>query len=171
MGLCALGLLDGDDTLLVDLAHSLGDELTDIVVVVCRYRSHLLDLGDVVADLLTLLAELGHNSRHGLVDTALQIHRVSTCGDVLQTYTDNGLCQYGCGGRTVAGVVVGLRGNLLDHLRAHVCKRILKLNLLGYGYTVLGHLRSAELLVDNDVASLGAESYLHGVAQRVDTLL
>ena len=52
VSLGALGLLNGDNTLVVNLCHCLGDELTDSVVVVSRDGSYLLDLRDVVANLL-----------------------------------------------------------------------------------------------------------------------
>ena len=171
MGLGTLGLLDGDDTLLVDLGHGLGDELADVLVVVGRNGSDLLDFGEVGTHLLALLAQRLDDSGHGLVDTALEVHGVGTRGDVLQPDTDDGLGENGSGSGTVAGVVVGLRGDLLDHLGAHVGERVLQLDLLGDADTVLGDLRSPELLVNDDVAALGTERDLHGVRQGVDTLL
>ena len=171
MGFGALGLLDGDDTLLVDLGHRLGDQLTDILVVVGRNGGHLLDLGEVRTDLLALLAKRLHDLRNGLVDTAFQIHRVGAGRHVLQAHADNRLRQHGRGRRTVARIVVGLRSDLLDHLGAHVGESVLQLDLLGHGHAVLGDLRSAEFLVDNDVAAFGAQRYLDGIRQRIDTLL
>ena len=171
MGIGALGLLDGDDTLLVDLGHRLGNQLADVVVVVGRNGGYLLNLGDIGADRLALLAQRVDNHRNGLVDTALEVHGVCTRRDVLQTHADDGLSQHRCGGRTVTRVVVGLRGNLADHLGAHVGKSILELHLLGDRHTVLGNLRRTEFLVDNHVATLRAQRHLHCVRQRVDALL
>lgn len=90
---------------------------------------------------------------------------------VLQSHADHRLRQHGCGRRAVAGIVVGLRSDLLDHLGAHVGNRVLQLHLLGDGHTVLGHLGSTELLVDDYVASFGTERYLHSVRQSVHALL
>ena len=56
----------------------------------------------------------------------------------------------------------------LHELRAHVLKRILQLDLLGDGHAVVGDQRSAELLVQHDVAALGAKGDLHGIGQRID---
>ncbi len=171
MRLRALGLLDRDHTLLVHLLHRLGDQTADVLVVVGRNGGYLLDLRVVRAHLLRLLAQRLYDRSHGLVDTALQIHRVGTCRYVLQTDTDDGLCQYRGGRRAVTGIVVGLRGYLLDHLGTHVCKRILQLYLLGYRYTILRDVRSTEFLVDDHIATLRAERHLHGVRQGIDTLL
>ena len=170
MSLGTLSLLDGDHTLLIDLAHRLSDQLTDICVVVSRDGCNLLDLSDVLTDSLALLFERLNDRSNSLVDTALQIHRVCTCGYILQTDTDDSLSQHGCGRRTVTCVVVGLRSNLLNHLRTHICERVLQLDLLSNRNTVLGYLRSTELLVDDHVTTLRTERYLHCIAQRIDTL-
>ena len=58
----------------------------------------------------------------------------------------------------------------LDHLGAHVLELVLELDLLGYGYAVLGDGRCAVGLVENHVAALGSESYLDCVSKNVDTL-
>ena len=60
-----------------------------------------------------------------------------------------------CG--TVSGDIVCLGGNFLQKLRAHIFKRILQLDLLGNGYTVIGDCRGAELFLQNHIASFGAE--------------
>ena len=171
MGLGTLGLLDGDHAFVVDLGHRLGDQLTDRLVVVGRNGGYLLDLGEIRTDLLALLLERLHDRRNGLVDTALQVHRVGPGRHVLQADADDRLRQHGCGGRTVARIVVGLRSDFADHLGAHVGESVLQFHLLGHRHTVLGDLRSAEFLVDDHVAAFGTERYLNGVRQRVDTLL
>jgi hypothetical protein len=61
-----------------------------------------------------------------------------------------------------------LAGHLAHHLRAHVLERVLEVDLLGHGHAVLGDRRRAELLVEDDVASLGAERYLDRIGERVD---
>ncbi len=171
MGLGALGLLDGDHAFVVDLGHRLGDQLADVCVVVGRNSGYLLDLREVGADLLALLAQGLDHFGHGLVDTALEVHRVGTGRHVLQTYADDRLGQHRGGRRTVAGVVVGLRSDLLDHLGAHVGESVFELHLLGHRNTVLGDLRSTELLIDNHITALGTQRYLYCVRQRIDTLL
>jgi hypothetical protein len=58
LGLEALALLDGDDAVLADLVHRLGDDLADLLVLVGRAGADLRDLLGA-GDLLGHLAELG----------------------------------------------------------------------------------------------------------------
>ena len=104
----------------------------------------------------------------GLVDAALQEDRVGAGGDVLQALVDDRLGQDGGGGGAVAGDVVGLGGDLLAELGAHVLVRVLQLDLLGDGDAVLGDGRGAELLVQHDVAALGPEGHLNRLGDDVD---
>ena len=94
----------------------------------------------------------------GEIDAALQVHRVHAGGDRLHALADDRLGEHGGGGGAVAGDVVGLRGDFAQHLRAHVLELVLELDLLGDGDAVLGDARSAEALVDDDVAALGARA-------------
>ena len=66
------------------------------------------------------------------------------------------------------GDVGRLAGDLAHHLRAHVLERILQIDLLGDGHAVLGNRRRSELLVEDDVAALGAEGDLDRVGQLID---
>ena len=101
----------------------------------------------------------------------LSAERVSAGGDVAQALADHRLGEHGRGGGAVTGDVVGLGGDLLGELRAHVLVGVVELDLTGDGDTVVGDGRSAELLVDDDVAALGAERHLDGVGERVDAAL
>jgi hypothetical protein len=165
-----LRFFDGDDPVLTDLLHRLGDQVADLLVVV---RGDGTDLGDLLLagrrdrERLELLGD----RFHGLVDTPLQLHRVGAGGHVLEAFAEDGLGQHRGGGGAVAGEVGGLGGDLLHHLRAHVLDRVRQLDLLGDGHAVLGDRRRAELLVDDDVPALGAEGDLHRVGQSVDAPL
>ena len=108
MGITALALLDGDHTVLADLTHSLCEKLTNLLIVVGRYSSNLLNLVVVVAYLLSTLGNMVGHSLHCLVDTTLQIHRVSTSGHILQTLGHDSLCEDGSGGGTITSVVASL---------------------------------------------------------------
>ena len=169
VGLGGLALLDGDDAVLADLLHGLGDQGADQLVA----GGDGADAGDVLGaghgdgDLLHRVDGGGG----GLLDALLHDHGVCARGEVLQTLGDHGLREHGGGGGAVAGDVVGLGGDFLDHLGAHVLKGVLKLDLLGDGHAVVGDQGRAELLVQNDVAALGAEGDLHGVGQLVDAAL
>ena len=100
----------------------------------------------------------------GLLDAALEQHRVGAGGDVLQAFVDDGLGQHGGGGGAVAGDVVGLGGGFLEQLGAHVLEGVLQLDFLGHGHAVVGDGGGAPLLVQGDVAALGAEGGLDGLA-------
>ena len=92
----------------------------------------------------------------GLVDAALDRHRVGAGGDVLRAFAIDRLGQHRRRRGAVAGDVRRLARHFLDHLRAHVLERILQLDLLRDGDAVLGDRRRPELLVEDDVASLRA---------------
>ena len=80
----------------------------------------------------------------GLVDAALELHRVVAGGDELGALAVDRLREHGRGGGAVAGDVGGLRGDLLHHLRAHVLELVLELDLLRDGDAVLGDRGRAE---------------------------
>ena len=104
----------------------------------------------------------------GLLDAALDRHRIRSRGHCLDTLAENRLRQNGRRGGAVTGNIGGFRRNFAHHLRAHVFERILQLDFLGYRHTVFGDGRSAEFLLQNDIAALGAERHLHRIGQLVD---
>ena len=110
----------------------------------------------------------GDGGLNGLGHALLHDDGVGARGEVLQTLAHHGLREQGGGGGAVAGDVVGLGGDLTHQLRAHVLKRIVQLDLLGDGHTVVGDQGRAELLVEHDVAALGAERDLNGIGQLID---
>ena len=105
---------------------------------------------------------------HGLLDALLEADRVGAGGHVAQALVDERLGQHGGGGGAVAGDVVGLGGDLLDQLGAHVLEGVLELDLPGDGDAVVGDGGGAELLLEHDVAALRAEGDLDRVGQLVD---
>ena len=158
-------------TVFLDFGHGVGDQFADVVVVVGRNGTDLLDLRVVVTHFLALFLEVSHDSLDGFVDTAFEVHRIGAGGDILQTYVDDALGEDRSGGRTVTGLVVGLGSHFLDHLGTHVLEAVFQFDLLGHRDTVLGHLRGAEFLVDDDIAAFRAEGHLHCVCQCVGTFL
>ena len=98
----------------------------------------------------------------------LHDHGVGAGGHVLHALADEGLGQQGGGGGAVAGHVVGLGGDFLHQLGAHVLKGVFQLDFLGDGHAVVGDQGSAELLVQHHVAALGAQGDLYGICQLVD---
>jgi hypothetical protein len=122
----------------------------------------------ITLDRLGELADGLHRDLGRLVDAALEVHRVGSGGDVPDALSVDGLGEDGRGGGAVTGHVGGLRSDLADHLRAHVLEPVGELDLLGYGHTVLGDGRRTELLLEHDVAALGAKSNLDCVGELVD---
>ena len=106
----------------------------------------------------------------GLVDAALDLHRVVAGGHQLDPFAVDGLGQDGGGGGAVAGDVGGLGSDFLDQLGAHVLELVLEFDLLGDGDAVLGDQRSAEGFLEDHVAALGTEGHLDGVGEGVDAL-
>ena len=103
----------------------------------------------------------------GLLDAALQFHRVRAGDDVLRAFAEDRLREHGRGRGAVAGDVGRLARHFADHLGAHVLERVLQVDFLRDGDAVLGDGGGAELLVEDDVAALGAERHLDGVGELV----
>ena len=101
-------------------------------------------------------------------DATLEAHWVGASSNVAQALVHDGLSENGCGGGAVASYVVGLGCDLFDELSAHVFESIFELNFTSDGNTIVGDCRSAELLVENNVATLGAECDLDRVGELVD---
>ena len=82
-GVEALAFFDGDDAVLADLVHGVGDHLADLLVLVGRGGA---DLGDFLGafDLLGHLLELVDDGLDGHVDAALDLRGVGAGGDVLE---------------------------------------------------------------------------------------
>ena len=163
-----LGLFDRDRAVLTDLIHRVGNHLTDFGIAVSGNRG---DLSDLIGR-LDLLGELGDRLGNGggsLVDTVLKGHSVRAGGEILKTFAVDSLGEERRRRRAVAGYVVRLGGDFLNHLSAHILEGIGKLDFLSYGNTVLGDLGRAELLVDDDVTAGRTESGSYGARKLLDT--
>ncbi len=160
-----VALLDGDDAFLADLVHGLGDHVADLGVG-GRDRGGRSDLL-LGLDLLGLLEQLGADGLDGLLDAPLEGHRVGAGSHVAQALADQRLGQHGRRRRAVAGHVVGLLGDLLDQLGADLLVGVLELDLLGDRDAVVGDRGGSPLLLQDDVAALGAEGDLDGIGEDV----
>src|SRR5205085_12097901 len=103
----ALGFLVGDDAVLADFLHRLGDQIADLAIVVRGDRTNLRGLFLAArrdADFLQLFDDRGDS----LLDAALNRHRIRAGGDVLETFTEDRLGEHGRRRRAVARVVRGL---------------------------------------------------------------
>src|SRR5579863_5993249 len=160
-----LAFLDVHDAVLADLVDRVCDHVADLLIagrdrrdardlILARDGSGLL--GDVLDDLLD-----------GLLDAALERERIGAGCDVLQALANDRLSEHGRSGGAVTGDVVGRGRDLADELGALVLEDVLDLDLTSDRDTVVGDRRGAELLVDHDVAALGAERDLDRVGNRV----
>src|SRR5699024_6582936 len=157
-----LAFFDRDHAFLADLLHGLGDDVADVAVGVGGDGADLRD-GLVVLGGLGQVGQFADGGRHGLVDAALEVHRVHAGGDRLHAFANERLRQHGGGGGAVTGDVGRLGSGFLDDLRAQVLELVGQLDFLGHGHAVLGDGGSAEALLEHDIAALGTESDLDGV--------
>ena len=118
-----------------------------------------------------MLLDVIDNLGHSLVDTTLQIHRIGTGGNILQTLVDDALGEDGSSGGTVAGIITCLRGHALHQLGTCILKLVFQFHFLGHCHTVLGNLGCAKLLLDHHITTFGAEGYLNSISQLVYALL
>ena len=168
-GLQTLGLFHGDDPVFAHLLHGVGNEVTDLLVVVGGDGGHLGDLLPVL-DLPAHGLEMLHHGIHGLINAPLEAHGVGAGGNVLHTLFEDGLGQHRSRGGTVTGHIGGLAGHLFHQLGPQVLKLVLQFDLLGHGDTILGDDRRTELLLDNHVPAPGTQGGLHSLGQEIHTL-
>src|SRR5262249_27265403 len=134
----------------------------------CGRRTHdVLAVGVLLRLRLQVLADL----LAGMLDAALDRHRVGARGDVLETVADDRLRENRCGRRAVAGDVVRRRGDLAHELRPLVLEDVFDLDLTRDRDAVVRNRRRAELLVQHDVATLRAKGDLDRRRQDVHAAL
>ena len=143
-GVRAFGFFYGYYAFFFDFRHRVGYEFADFLVVVGGNCSDLFDFVVVVADFLGLAFDVFNNLSYCLVDTAFQIHGVSSCCYVFQAYRNDGLCQNGGSGSAVAGFVTGFGSDFLHHLGTHVFELVVKFDFFCNGYAVLGYVGRSE---------------------------
>src|SRR5450755_2500619 len=162
-------LFDGDHAFLAYLRHGIGNRFANALIGVRGDRAHLRNRFRILTRLGELL-ELFRGRNDRLVDAALQIHRVRTRSDRLQTLADDGLCEHGGGGGSVAVFIGSVGRDFLDHLRAHVLELVFELDFLGDRDAVFGDRGGAEALVEHRVAAFRTQRYLDGIRQNIYTL-
>src|SRR5262249_35031096 len=119
-------------------------------------------------DLLRTLLEVFDGGRNREIDAAPEIHGVHASGYRLAALAHDRLGEHAGRGGSIAGDVIGLRGDFAHHLGAHVLELVLKLDFLRDRDTVLGGARGAERLVDHDVAALGTQGNLYRIGENID---
>ncbi|KAI6747533.1 hypothetical protein HG530_015843 [Fusarium avenaceum] len=161
-----LALLAGDNTLLADLLHGVGDHLADVDVAVGRDGSDLSDLGAGGDITLVLLEELD-DGLDGSLDTAAEVHGVAAGSNVLDGLGEDSTGENGSGGGTVTGDLVGLGGNILEELGTEVLELVLEAYSAGNGNTIWDW--SVGTGLNEDVSALGAEGSSNSLSEGVDT--
>ena len=114
-----------------------------------------------------LCLDVVNDSAYGLVDTAFEVEGVGTCGHVLQTFSQDGLCQYGSSGGTVTGIIGSFAGHATNELCTGVLESVFEVDFLGHADTVLGDAGGAEFLLDDYIAAFGTEGYLYGIGEGI----
>ena len=161
-----LTIFNGDDAIATHFVHGFSNQLAHFLVGVGGDGAHLSD-GIAVGTRLRQRLQLSNSSHNGLVDTALQIHRVHTGGNGFQTFVDDGLSQNGCSSGTVTGGIVRLGSHFLDHLGAHVLELVFQLDFARNRNTIFSDGRGTEGLVQHHVTAFRAQSHLDGISQDV----
>ena len=164
----AFGFFNSNYTVFAHFLHRLSNQLADGAVVVGRNRSHLLNFAIVVAYRLGHFIQFTHCSNHRFVDTALQIHRIRTGCNVLQTTCYDGLRQYCCGSSSITSYISGFACYFLQHLGTHVFNWVYQFNFFRYSYTIFCDVRSAKFFVDYNIATFGSQGYFNSICQGIN---
>ena len=141
--MCGLGFFNRDHAFLANFFHRFSQHVADFCFAIGGNRTDLLDLF-VGFDVLGTRLQIGNNGFNSLVDTALEVHRVTARGYSLDAFTDNRLRQYGRSRCAVAGIVVRLGGHFADQHRAQILARVLQLDFLRNRHAVFCCARRTE---------------------------
>ena len=167
----ALAFIDGDDAVLADLFHGVGQQAADFDVVVGGDAAHLGDLFLLVLDRDRHALELVGDVGDGPLDARLELDGIDAGDDGPEALVEDGLGQDGGGRGAVAGHVAGLAGHFADHPSAHVLIDVFEVDFLGHGDAVLGDGGRAETFLEDDVPAAGAERYFDRLGQLADAAL
>jgi hypothetical protein len=87
------------------------------------------------------------------IDSLFDMGGVESSFDFFEALFINGAGQDGCGGGAVSCLIICLIGNILNKAGSDVQGLFREINGFGHGHSVLGDLRAAVALVDENVAS------------------
>ena len=104
----AFGFFNSDYALFFNLAHSLGNKLTDFGIIVGRDAGNILDFAHIVVNFMSLSLDRLNHTSDSLVDTALEVHRIGTGSYVLETGVDDSLSENSSGCCAITGIVTCL---------------------------------------------------------------
>ena len=164
LGLQALAFVDGDHPVLADLAHRIGQQITDLPIVVAGDGGDI-GHGRLILHLGSHRVKLFRQFLDGGLNPGLHLDRVDAGNDGLEPFIEDGFSHHGRGGGSVAGHVTGLARDFANHAGAHVLVDVFQLNFFGHGDAVFRDGGAAETLLQDDVASLRTQRDLHGASQ------
>ena len=169
VSLRGLALLQGDNTVGRNLLHRIRNQLTNGLIP----GGNGSNTGNIIAaaHLLAVLHYGSHGGIHGLLHALLHDHGIGAGGHILHALPHQRLRQQGGGGGAVAGGIIGLGGNFLYQLGAHVLESVLQLNILGNGHAVIGNEGRAIFFIQYYIAALGPQGDLDGIRQLIYTRL
>lgn len=108
-----LALLDGDNTLLANLLHGVGNQLADVGITVGTDSGDLGNLG-AGSDIPLVGLEVLNNSIDSSLSATAKIHGVAASSYVLDGLREDGPGKDGGRSRTVTSGLVGLRSDILQ---------------------------------------------------------
>ena len=142
IGLSGLGLLNGDNAVGGDLLHSLGDQVADAHPQPEEIAPTRAMSPRAVDGLGILLRSLQQQPRLPWRCRFVITIGFAPAATFFRPSRTNACASSGSGGGAVACDVVGLGGNFLHQLCAHVLERVFELDLLGDGHAVVGDERT-----------------------------
>ena len=158
----------GDNAIFADLFHSFGNELADVLV----GSGNGCD-GSDLAFVLNGLRDGFQRACRGfgsLGDAFTEQHGIRARRYVFKTFADDCLRKYRRGGGSVAGYVVGLDGNFLDELCAHILEGVFEFDLFCDRDAVVGDERRTVFSLEDYVPSFRSEREFDGIRQCVYAL-
>ena len=130
-----LALLDGNDTLLSDLLHGAGEELSNMGIAVGGDGSNLSNF--LAGSNITLVRpQIIDNSLNSSLGPSPQIHGIAAGGDVLHGLGEDCPGEDGGSGGTITSSLVGLGSHILEKTGTEVLELVLESNGLCDGHTV-----------------------------------
>ena len=166
LGHHGLAFFHGDHAVFADLFHCVGHDLSHGIVA----GGDGCDLCDreFAVDFFGTLFNFGNGGFDSLVDPFSQNDGVGACGEVFEAFADDRLRKHDRSRGAVARDVVGLRGNFLHELRAHVFERVFQLDFFGDGHAVVGDEGSPEFFIENHVSAFRPEGDFNSIRERID---
>ena len=165
-GFHSFGFFNSDNAVITDFFHSICDQTADFFIT-SGDRSNLSFCALSLYFLGYCFQFLDKNINCGF-DTFFDYHRVSAGSNVFHTFTNHCLCQNGCCSSTIASYVISFGSNFFNQLSAHVFKSVFEINIAGNCYTVISNSRSAEFLLQYDIAAFRSQCYFYCISQCIN---